>query len=381
MNELRNIKPTLISLVGKAANKTTVIYKSAEQDNTKQLRVFEIIQKDDEKKLVYGIVYSPDVEDTQGDFATAAEIEKAAHTFMQTLDSTAKVDTGHNLQIAKGVNIVQSYIVNKGDEMYPDNPGAWAIVVKVDNDEVWSQVKDGSLTGFSMYGVAERIVNDEEVTKEDISIIKKAVNLFKSLLNNNSMDDKIKLVKDFNSSVGSREVQDYIWTLGDVIRECMNDENITDKNAAVTENIDQFKAKVESIMAMKSMVAEIMKGDEVDVEKAGKVLSEANLTKLNAAITAINDIITNSKTKTENKVDPNIQKQIDDAVKAAVDIAKGELETAHTAKITELTQTIETQKAEIEELKKETPGSQQQTTEKTTVEKSDGEISYLGLRS
>ena len=35
----------------------------------------------DEQKLVYGIVYEPDVPDAHGDYMTAEEIEKAAHGF------------------------------------------------------------------------------------------------------------------------------------------------------------------------------------------------------------------------------------------------------------------------------------------------------------
>ena len=34
------------------------------------------------RKLVYGIVYEPEVKDTDGDYASADEIEKAAHDFL-----------------------------------------------------------------------------------------------------------------------------------------------------------------------------------------------------------------------------------------------------------------------------------------------------------
>ncbi|MGQ7174092.1 XkdF-like putative serine protease domain-containing protein, partial [Escherichia sp. R-CC3] len=37
---------------------------------------------DEEKRLVYGIVYEPDTLDAHGDFTDAETIEKAAHEFM-----------------------------------------------------------------------------------------------------------------------------------------------------------------------------------------------------------------------------------------------------------------------------------------------------------
>jgi len=381
-SELRNIDIDLISIVGKAANKTQFIFKSAgtmELPTSVALRNFDIVKKDDEKRLVYGLVYPVGKVDTQGDYANADEVEKACHNFMAKLDSTAKVDTGHNLQIAKDVKIVQCYIVAKGDELYPEDPGAWAIVVKVDNEEIWSQVKDGTFTGFSMYGTAERITNSEDITKEDLPVVKKFITLIKGLLNtdNNKMEDnKIKVIKDFNALVGTQDIQDYVWILSDSIRQVLNDENITDKKTQILTNIDQFKTKIDSINIAKSIVVDLMKGDTIDIEKAGKTLSEATLSKLNAAIDALNELKTNSETKTDNKVEPNIQKSIDEAVEKKA----AELKKESDAKITELTATVETLKKENEELKKATPGSGQEPGKSEEVAKSSGKFNFLGLK-
>src|SRR3990167_5336817 len=47
-------------------------------------RVAPIICADDEKRLVYGLVYAPETEDTHGEMADAETIEAAAHGFMES---------------------------------------------------------------------------------------------------------------------------------------------------------------------------------------------------------------------------------------------------------------------------------------------------------
>ena len=63
------------------------------------------IVKDEEKRLVYGIVYEPDAVDSQGDFAKADEIEKACHQFM--IDSQ-EVGPKH-FETSEQLKIVECY--------------------------------------------------------------------------------------------------------------------------------------------------------------------------------------------------------------------------------------------------------------------------------
>jgi hypothetical protein len=115
---------------------------------------FDFIKLDDEKRLVGGIVYEPDVVDSQGDSASASEIEKAAHGFM--IESRV-IGIMHKEAAGKRVDIVESYIVRSpfqmGNRMI--KTGTWFLVVKVNDDELWAGVKSGKLTGFSMGGRAE----------------------------------------------------------------------------------------------------------------------------------------------------------------------------------------------------------------------------------
>lgn len=106
---------------------------------------------DDEKKLLYGVVYEPNVEDAHGDFMTADEIEKTAHEFLQYYRN---IDTEHNLMAGAGV-VVESYITPismniGGNEI---KAGSWVLVTKAD-DDIWDSWKAGEITGYSMFGIS-----------------------------------------------------------------------------------------------------------------------------------------------------------------------------------------------------------------------------------
>jgi len=78
---------------------------------------------------------------------------------------------------ADGVTVVESWIVEDTEKdksaLYEMSmpEGTWMTVVKVDNDEVWQDVKDGDYKGFSIEGYfvdkTERTAQEEEVTEYD----------------------------------------------------------------------------------------------------------------------------------------------------------------------------------------------------------------------
>lgn len=107
----------------------------------------EFFKQDDERQIVYGIVYEPEVEDTQGDAATAEEIEGAAHRFMVTKH---KIRVDHESDLK--ASVVESYVAPVDFEMngvlVPQ--GSWVMATKVHDPVEWQRVKDGELTGYSM---------------------------------------------------------------------------------------------------------------------------------------------------------------------------------------------------------------------------------------
>jgi hypothetical protein len=173
-NKLKNVKINYLSLVKKGANKKEIIFKSADSFYNLN-RDIKIKKSDSKKGLVYGIVYSPLVEDTQGDFATAEEIEKMAYDFMKN-KKTTNVDVGHNEEIANAF-VCESWIIQKEDHFFKDEPeGSWAVAIKVEDENLKKAIEEGDITGISMAGVADReevSSIQKEISKADIfSIIR-----------------------------------------------------------------------------------------------------------------------------------------------------------------------------------------------------------------
>jgi len=105
--------------------------------------------KSEEKRLVFAEVYSPLHVDTDGETMTADEIEKMAYRFLAK-GNVSKIDVGHNRK-ESGCYIVESFLVRKND---PDNfiEGSWVLGVKIEDPEIWAQIKSGELNGFSFDG-------------------------------------------------------------------------------------------------------------------------------------------------------------------------------------------------------------------------------------
>ena len=112
---------------------------------------------DDDQRLVYGSVYSPDLPDTDAEFMTADEIQKMAHDFLME-GLVHAIDTNHNLQ-ENGSSVVESFIARKGDPDFKE--GSWVLGVKVSED-LWPMVKSGELNGFSMYGHGTKLAKEIE---------------------------------------------------------------------------------------------------------------------------------------------------------------------------------------------------------------------------
>lgn len=109
---------------------------------------------DPEKRLVYGVVYAPDdPPDTQGDVASADEIEKMAHNYLR---QSRVIGKNHSEQI--DAEVVESYIAPAdftiGDEQV--KKGSWVLVGKIHSDEMWNEVKEGKYEGWSLGGTGER---------------------------------------------------------------------------------------------------------------------------------------------------------------------------------------------------------------------------------
>ena len=383
MNELKNVDVHLISFVDKAANKRKFIYKSAdikEDDSSINLqKSVPIIKVDDEKRLVYGTVYAPneDEGDAHEDYMTAAEIEKAAHNFLAKSNTVKATDTQHNLQPVEGVAIVESAVLKGTHEILKDEvPGTWYIVTKVENDEVWKSVKDGSYTGFSLYGFAERVEKKaacKSVAEKVFSAIAKALGIEDDTdpVPDNSSD----LIKSFDDVYNRMQLNTMVNAISSAIYDVSyNDMLSVDQKIEEIGNVmDDAWAKMETIQ-----IAKAMRADEA-ICKAGKVLSAQNLKNLQSAIEAMQTVLDAAgdvKEKREKFEKEKIKRSTDkgpgentmeDIKKADHDKAVKELEDKHAVEKAELQKKLDEANEKLEKSK----GSEQVDDPKPT-EKSEG---------
>lgn len=106
---------------------------------------------DPELRIVWAEVFAPDRPDAAGDFMTPETIREMAYEFMRKQE-LGNVDQMHDNKTTEGVQIIESFIVRKGDPDFIE--GAWVVAVHVDDDETWEKVKKGELNGFSLEALA-----------------------------------------------------------------------------------------------------------------------------------------------------------------------------------------------------------------------------------
>lgn len=132
-------------------------YNLREETVQKCTLIRESVQKADqsEERTVLGVVYEPDVVDSQGDFMRVEEIRKMAHRYMEERQI---VGYNHDEDISTDAKVIESYLLPFDGELSgrPLKKGTWIIVVRILNDQIWAQVKNGKLTGFSFGGSGVR---------------------------------------------------------------------------------------------------------------------------------------------------------------------------------------------------------------------------------
>jgi hypothetical protein len=165
VRRLKRIDVNFISLVDKGANRKKLVFKREGSGELAFEKPVTIKKLDEDQRLIFCIVYSPEEIDTQGDTASADVIKDAAYNFMRCA-RTNNIDKQHDFIPDEGF-VAESWIVKENDPVFPEEPaGSWAVGIKVENDETWNLIKCGEITGLSLAGLAvtEEIEKQAEIT-------------------------------------------------------------------------------------------------------------------------------------------------------------------------------------------------------------------------
>ncbi|KAA1803575.1 hypothetical protein FXB61_005689 [Bacillus cereus] len=409
--KLKNLQVSHVSFVENGANQRKFfLTKSEEQPNFE--KPVKVIKSDDEaERLVYGIVYEPDTIDAHGDFADAKTIEKAAHEFMLKY---RQIDKNHDFVAGVG-EVVESYIAPADMELNgePVKKGTWILTTKAD-EETWEAVKKGEFQGYSLAGIAETEVIEEEVTKTEEKQMKSFFQLVKGFFGGKINPLHVaKEIGEFTTDGITNGI-----TKGEVRDKFNQNKHRRDVNASFSALEDTFYQSLwnaptadaidlDRIEAAALEFVEIineLKGTETvvkawenkptvslveEVEKAGKKISNTNMADIDAAIESLTNLKTRVTPSTEgagSEEDNMNQEQLTKALEDVVAPLKKELETVKkhlniepekTPEELAVEKAVEAATApiikELEDLKKSQGISNQQDTDgHTNVQKSTG---------
>jgi hypothetical protein len=165
----------------------SVVRSPAIEENFIHLSKHEVELKevDTEKKILMGAALVPDKQIYRVNQKTKEEyyiyfsadtVRQASELFL--MNSNQNNATYEHDKKLKGMSVVESWIIDdsKSDKSrfygFDLPKGTWMISMKVNNDEVWKDVKEGKVKGFSIEGYFADKLEMSQMTEEDILIEK-----------------------------------------------------------------------------------------------------------------------------------------------------------------------------------------------------------------
>lgn len=312
--EIKNAQISFVSLVDKAANKKTFAIIKSEENPTFEKSV-PILKVDEEKRIVTGIVYEPDVLDAHGEFMTADEIEKSAHQFLKDFRN---IDKQHDF-VASETEVVESWITKEDGKLGEQEvkKGTWLLSVHVPDDDTWGEIKKGELTGFSMGGVGERVEHIEKSETEQATGLLKVIKNFLGVgdIKKGEVADKF----------ASRAKSNNFWTAFNTLQDTLQKYNWTSDRyefesdaGKVQEALTEFSAIITDILASDNIAKSIGKLPEV-IEKAGKKISTANMAEIKSAHEALSKIIDATNEEAEEVKKEEVEKMVGEGIAKALE--------------------------------------------------------------
>jgi len=185
MNELDTIELFIDEhLEEEGINAISLVEFPAIEENFVALSKHEVDFKtiDEDKRIIVGLALVPDkkIKRRKGDYMynitfSKDTVRKASELYLKRLKNNNA--TLEHAELTTGVSVIESWIVEDPSKdksaLYGLNAvqGAWAVTMKIDNDEVWADVKNGKYLGLSIEGIfsdkVEDMSSDEEMTQSE----------------------------------------------------------------------------------------------------------------------------------------------------------------------------------------------------------------------
>lgn len=265
-----------ISLVECPAIESNFVYLSEEKP-------IQVCLEQDEKHMVFGAVLIPDKpiyrynqEEEYYLRFPKETIEVLAHEYLQN-DNIYSFTQQHK-ENADGVSIIESWVKtsnnDKSVDLGIDAPiGTWFVGAKIDNEEIWKGIKDGSMRGFSV----ESFLNFDEIMMNKQE--------------NKMTEEKLETI----------EVNESFWMrIAEIIKNALKNPEVPELEAQVTsaQVIDEMKDEVEK--KEDEVVVEEMPTDEMPTEETPVMVADEPEV---IAEEVVEDVIEEAPTQEEAKED------------------------------------------------------------------------------
>ena len=291
-----------VSLVDKAANKKSFLIAKAEDGKASFSAYGKIVKTDSETHYVTGVVYEPMVEDAQGDCMTADEIRKAAHWFAK---NGRGIDIQHNYEKFEKAEVVESWIAPADFEINKEKikKGSWLMTVEITDQDVWSAVEKGEITGFSMGG--QGVYTEEDI---DLSGIDKSKG--KSILKKLAKALGFDVVEkgEFADEFSHRNKNTSFWDAFYSLQEILFKYNYRTGRDEPETDPDKIK---ECLAEFSEVIQNVLVGDKVTVEKS---LSTQNIEKLKSTYENIGNLLSEAGESEVNMTKSETEKLIKQAI-------------------------------------------------------------------
>jgi len=320
--------------------------------------------KDEEKRIIEGYFMVADLLIPRiGENGEKFFVKFSAKTIEQIREKQSRLGLNNNFnlmhdprQIAEGVYMLDNLIIdNERGKVAPKefekvpNGSLWGSA-KVDNDEIWEQVKNGEFTGFSVEGMFKQL---EPVTMDEdlINKLRETIQDFEK-----SIDDNVQLINKQTIDNMSKETLDKVKKLifGEEVKEVEAEATpeVTEIKLMSAELADGTMVNIEPALEVGAVVTVEVEGEVAPMPNGEYPLADGTVvTVAEGAITDIKEVEAEEEEAMETEATP--EPVAETVTEAKIRKIIESTETVFNEQFAKLTEELETVKAEFAKYKEE----------------------------
>ena len=323
---------------------------------------YKFAVKDEEKRIIEGYFMVADLLIPRiGENGEKFFVKFSAKTIEAIREKQSRLGMTNNFnlmhdprQIAEGVYMLDNLIIdNERGKVAPKefekvpNGSLWGSA-KVDNDEIWEQVKNGEFKGFSVEGMFKQL---EPVTmdEETINKIIKTIQEFEK-----SMQDNVQVINNKTIDNMSKETLDKVKSLifGEDTKEVAVEATpeVTEVKLMAAELADGTMVNIEPALEVGAVVTVEVEGEVMPMPNGEYPLADGTVvTVMEGAISDIKEVEAEEEEAMETEATPQAETVTEAKIRKIIEST----ETVFNEQFAKLTEELETVKAEFAKYKEE----------------------------